>query len=546
MIGSNDQATDSPFIQNTSGGYSINTTFHNDYVLFSHPVQSTTAPDLFHGNTASFPSTAGADINRSRDLMFRVLYVDDEETLLDVGKMFLEKAGNMSVDTENLAPLALERLQIISYDAIVSDYRMPGMDGITFLREVRRLYPNLPFILFTGRGCEATIFEAINNGVDYYLEKSGENSSPFTELKNKIYQAIQQRKKEKGNEKNQSRTGFAFGMTTMEFISNARPDPACVISAPCISHSPLKVPIPDKSETPCIRTLVAMPAYNEEGQIAKTIISSRKYADAVLVVDDGSHDATVEIARELKAIVVRHEVNKGYGGALQTIFETARTLGAEELVIIDADGQHNPDEIPLLFGKIREGLDVAIGSRFIGNMQNSIPAYRKIGMKLFDKLTTVVSGKNLTVSDSQSGFRAYGKKAIEIIKISGNSMGAGSEILVSINEHNLAVGEVPIRVRYDLENTSSQNPLTHGFDIVEHLLGILGYKRPLVSFGLPGFVSVLAGLVMGSWAFAEYQSLSKFSFALSMSSIILVGMGILLIANAFTVKSLVQLMKSAG
>ena len=89
------------------------------------------------------------------------------------------------------------------------------------------------------------------------------------------------------------------------------------------------------------RTLIAMSAYNEEKYIAKTVTGSRRYADAVLAVDGGSKDDTVEIARALGAIVVQHEGNRGYGWALQTIFCTAQDFGAEERIVIDSDGQHN-------------------------------------------------------------------------------------------------------------------------------------------------------------------------------------------------------------
>jgi len=139
-----------------------------------------------------------------------------------------------------------------------------------------------------------------------------------------------------------------------------------------------------------IRTLVAMPAYNEEAAIAKTVLGARRHADAVLVVDDGSTDATVPIAEALGAIVVRHETNRGYGGALQTIFATARDLGAEELVIIDADGQHDPGEIPGLLAELRQGSDVVL-----------------LGLGETGGL------------DSFGGFGAYGKRAIEAIRISG-------------------------------------------------------------------------------------------------------------------------------
>jgi len=200
-----------------------------------------------------------------------------------------------------------------------------------------------------------------------------------------------------------------------------------------------------------------MPAYNEEAYIAKTVLGAKKHADAVLVVDDGSKDDTVAIAEALGAIVVRHATNRGYGGALQTIFCTARDLGAEELVIIDSDGQHSPGDISRLLTELRKGNDVVIGSRFVEGSAGDIPAYRKVGMKVLDTATTL-AGNNLAITDSQSGFRAYGRKAIEAIHISGEGMSAGSEILIQISDHRLKVAEVPIRVRYDIEGDLEREP----------------------------------------------------------------------------------------
>lgn len=290
---------------------------------------------------------------------------------------------------------------------------------------------------------------------------------------------------------------------------------------------------------PKILTLVAMPAYNEEDQIAKAIVGSRKFAAAVLVVDDGSTDLTSEIAEALGAIVIRHKVNKGYGRAIQTIFLTARRLGVDELVIIDSDGQHNPMEIPLLLHKLREGYDVVIGSRFIPGMESPVPIYRKVGMKILDRATMMASGiPNIT--DSQSGFRAYGKQAIKRIKINRDNMSAGSDILVKIHDNNLTVNEVPITVRYDIKKTSSQNPLSHGIDILWHLAGVIGYRRPVLSFGLPGTILVIIGIVIGLCVVTECLLTSAFPFSLSMISVWFMVMGLLLVSTAFIMNSLVK------
>ena len=116
----------------------------------------------------------------------RVLYVDDEPGLLELGKQFLEDNGEFSVDTVLSAPAALEILAKNTYDAIVSDFQMPKMDGIELLKRVRASDRNTPFILFTGRGREEIVIEAINNGVYFYLQKGGDVKAQFAELTHKV------------------------------------------------------------------------------------------------------------------------------------------------------------------------------------------------------------------------------------------------------------------------------------------------------------------------------------------------------------------------
>jgi len=126
--------------------------------------------------------------------MYSVLYVDDEPALLDIGKIYLDKSGHFRVDTAASVGEAIEILKIRTYDAIVSDYQMTDIDGIQFLRYIREHYPDIPFILFTGRGREEVVIEALNSGADFYLQKGGEPKSQFAELDYKIRTAIDRRR----------------------------------------------------------------------------------------------------------------------------------------------------------------------------------------------------------------------------------------------------------------------------------------------------------------------------------------------------------------
>src|SRR5665647_394239 len=139
---------------------------------------------------------------------------------------------------------------------------------------------------------------------------------------------------------------------------------------------------------------IAIPAFNEEIAIGSVVLRAKRYADSIIVVDDGSDDHTVDVAESVGAEVIRHLANQGYGSAIRTCFETARQRDAGVLVTLDGDGQHNPDDIPRLLNAMQEtGADIVIGSRFIDHsVYQKIPFYRMVGMKLLDRATMFSSG----------------------------------------------------------------------------------------------------------------------------------------------------------
>ena len=464
-----------------------------------------------------------------------------------------------------------------------------------------------------------------------------------------------------------------------------------------------------------VRTLVAMPAYNEEAAIAKTVLGARQHADAVLVVDDGSKDETARIAGALGAIVVRHEANRGYGGALQTIFDTARGMGAEELVIIDADGQHDPGEIPGLLAELRRGNDVvalsgvkspgpdgfgaygkkvieairiggngtsdilaqihdlaaagvpagrtandepryrgeriavvipayneglvigsvalqakqhadrvividdgsndrtaaiarladadviempenggkakammagfsrardlgynlvvtldgdgqhdpaeipavaapvlageadlAIGSRFL-DIKADIPKYRIAGQKVLNSFTNIsVDGGDFVTTDSQSGFRALSRRALENLTFASEGYNIESDMIAHFAPLGLAMTEVPISVSYDVPNKHKMNPVSHGFGVLARIVGLIGYRRPLLSFGIPGVVVTLFGIGAEIYTFSEFYRTDQFHYIVFTGGFAALILGLMLVTSGLILNSLMMITKGAG
>ncbi|WP_458454317.1 glycosyltransferase family 2 protein [Methanobrevibacter sp.] len=212
-----------------------------------------------------------------------------------------------------------------------------------------------------------------------------------------------------------------------------------------------------------MKSIVIIPALNEEVAIGAIVKRSLMYADDVLVVDDGSTDNTLRIAREAGARVIKHYNNLGKGVSLKDAF--GEVSGYDIVVTIDGDGQHNPDEIPKLMAPIREGrADLVNGSRYLDGFDEETPAYRRVGQRVLDIATNITSGTNVT--DSQSGFRAFRGSTISCYRFRDTGFGIESEMLADAAEHNLKILEIPITVRYDVENSSTKGPVTHGVGVL--------------------------------------------------------------------------------
>jgi len=199
------------------------------------------------------------------------------------------------------------------------------------------------------------------------------------------------------------------------------------------------------SRTSRYNIFIVIPAYNE-GAVIKNVIREVKDTgfNQIIVVDDGSTDETFLHAKKQKVIALRHILNRGKGAAVKTGIEGAKMLGADIVVTFDGDGQHDPKDISKLLAEIRKNHDVVLGSRFL--KKNKIPWFKVVANFVGNFFTWLIYG--IWVSDSQSGFRAYSKRALRLIDTTHDRYEYDSEIIREIARHSLKYTEIPIKVRY--------------------------------------------------------------------------------------------------
>ena len=289
-----------------------------------------------------------------------------------------------------------------------------------------------------------------------------------------------------------------------------------------------------------MKITVGIPAYNEEKNIAKIIVELKKVADQIIVCNDGSTDSTSIIAESLGATVIKHPKNLGYGSAIRSIFLKAREINAEILVTIDADGQHKIEDIKKVIKPVVDGqADISIGSRFLEEGDNS-PKYRKLGIKIITKVTN--SSLSEKITDAQSGFRAYNNKVLQSLTPSDSGMGISTEILIKSSSLGLKIAEVPTEIQYEGE-TSSQNPVSHGTEVLMSTLKYISIERPLRFYGIPSFIFFAIGFTFTFFSIQYYTEIGRLNTNLTLIAGGTLLIGVILIVTAILLYSLVSVVR---
>ena len=288
--------------------------------------------------------------------------------------------------------------------------------------------------------------------------------------------------------------------------------------------------------------IACIPVYNEESHIENLVKSAKNHVDSVVVCDDGSTDNTANIAKKAGAVIISHKINKGYGAAIISLFDYARENNAEVMITIDGDGQHDPDQIPLMLNTIsKHNVDVVIGSRFLNN-DIEAPGYRQRGIKIIT--STANYGTDLKVSDSQSGFRAYSKIAINAIHPTEEGMSVSTEILLKISNKGLSLAEVPITVSYD-GDTSQHNPISHGVSVIANTLKYISIKHPLKFYGIPGLLLTVAGILLGKLFLDAYLYDQVIFYGSLLGAVVLFLLGTILSVTAVILFSMANLIRDS-
>ena len=290
-----------------------------------------------------------------------------------------------------------------------------------------------------------------------------------------------------------------------------------------------------------MKIAAGIPAFNEEKNIGLLIVELLKIVDFVIVCNDGSNDNTGIIAKKMGAIVVNHERNLGYGAGIKSLFLKARELGVDVLVTLDADGQHRLEDVDTVLGPIRKHeTDIVIGSRFLNQNQQQIPSYRKAGIKIITKLANTTLDK--TITDSQSGFRAYSSNVLSEIIPLEHGMGVSNEILIKANKKGFKISEVPIIVSYE-GDTSTHNPVSHGASVIFSTLKVISIENPFKLYGIPGCIFLAIGLFFTILTIQDFTETKQMLLSTAIIGAATIIFGTILLMTSIILYSIVNLIR---
>jgi glycosyltransferase involved in cell wall biosynthesis/CheY-like chemotaxis protein len=432
--------------------------------------------------------------------MISVLLVEDDPDVLYVTRLFLERDRELTIDVCSSVKEALQKLNTRIYDVIVSDYLMPEADGIQLLKTLKFQGKETSFIIFTGKGGEETVIEALNAGATFYLQKGENPRFQFAKLRKMIHEAaLKQRAEERYREHN-----------------------ICVV----------------------------IPAYNEETTIRPTLASVPDYIFRVYAVDDASTDRTPEIIQECakkdsRIMYIRHEKNEGVGASIATGYREAVQERMDIAVVMAGNNQMDPAYLPAFLDPIiKRQADYAVGNRLQGSeYRREMPPWIFFGNALLTLFTKIASGY-WQLMDTQNGYTAISLRALERIDLTTiyPRYGYGNDILVKLNAYGFRAVNIHHPARYTGGERSNirYGPYIFRFSwlLLKDFLWRLKEKyvilnfHPLVFFYIFGVACILISILLGIYSLSLALFMDVDLFVRGTLSLLLFVMGLIFLLFA--------------
>jgi len=275
-----------------------------------------------------------------------------------------------------------------------------------------------------------------------------------------------------------------------------------------------------------MKIIAGIPAYNGQYPVCGVIHATEDYVDEILVVDDGSTDHTAKLAKRSGAVIIEHKTNQGKTAAIRTLIDAAIKRDADVLVLLDADGQHDPDEIPALVKPILEDeYDFVLGSRRLetSKKKGKKPFIRPFGQFVLKVGLGTITEKKYT--DPECGFRALSRRAMETMDFKGKGFSVEAEMIRLAEANGLTSIEVPMTEIY-VENGSTLSPWKHGFNNLGTIISWVAEKRPLFFFGIIGAVFTVIGLLLGVKVLYIGNTIGEVAIGSALASVLYIVVGV--------------------